>query len=304
MTPQEVLAFPPRLLSQAQRKHFFKQGYVQVEDAIPSEWLARLRQRLALLIEQSRSVSVSNLTYILAPGHSAANPRLRRIEPLAQNDPLIWSYLTELEADIASDLLGPDVGYWATNINTKWSGGGEPISWHQDIAFDPHTNFGYLQLLGYLDDVGLEQGPLMVVPGSHRGPIFEHYDSDDRWTGSLAEWDMEVAGVSQAVSLPGKAGSLIAIHCRTVHGSQPNNSGRMRPVLINAYHAADSFPYGPQITMGGGKNKRSGEIIRGRPAIYAHHQAVRWRMPPDFSGGYTSIHEYQQKEIRTANTAM
>jgi hypothetical protein len=271
-----------------------------VEGAISASVIANLRQRMEKLIEKSRSVTSSDLTYVLGPGHSASAPRLRRIEPLAEDDRVFWEYIKGIEADYAADFLGPDVRYWATNINTKWSGGGDPVSWHQDIAFDPHTNFGYTQLLTYLDDVTEEQGPLMVVPHSHKGPIFEHYNSENRWTGSIAEKDLIAAGSERAVSLPGKAGSLIGLHCRTVHGSKPNHSSRLRPVLINAYHAADAFPYGPQITKGGGKNRHSDELVRGQPAIYAHHDPIRWRMPPDFSGGYTSIYEYQQLEERSA----
>ena len=43
MTPEQVLAQPARILSQKQRESYFAKGYLLVENAVPSEWIVRLR---------------------------------------------------------------------------------------------------------------------------------------------------------------------------------------------------------------------------------------------------------------------
>ena len=41
-------------------------------------------------------------------------------------------------------------------------------------------------------------------------------------------------------------------------------------------------------------------MVRGKPAKYAHHEVVRFKLPPDWSKGYTSLYETQQKKERAA----
>ena len=39
-----------------------------------------------------------------------------------------------------------------------------------------------------------------------------------------------------------------------------------------------------------------GAIVRGKPAAWAHHGPRPCQMPPDWSGGYTSLFALQQEE--------
>ena len=54
MTPEQVLAQPARSLSQKQRESYFAKGYLLVENAVPSEWIQRLRSVTAEMVERSR----------------------------------------------------------------------------------------------------------------------------------------------------------------------------------------------------------------------------------------------------------
>ena len=44
-------------------------------------------------------------------------------------------------ADVAADIVGPDVKFHHSKLNFKWAEGGEEVKWHQDIQFWPHTNY-------------------------------------------------------------------------------------------------------------------------------------------------------------------
>ena len=91
-----------------------------------------------------------------------------------------------------------------------------------------------------MDDVTEDNGPLKVVPGSHTGPIYEHWHNGV-FTGAVSEAvDQEIR--TKAVPCFGKAGSACLMHTRVVHGSEPNLSDGPRTLFICSYTAEDSYP--------------------------------------------------------------
>ena len=80
---------------------------------------------------------------------------------LVDRHPDFWRFAAELVlADIAADLVGPDVKFHSSKLNYKWPGAGEIVKWHQDIPAWPHTNYSPVTLGVYLGDVASEAGPL------------------------------------------------------------------------------------------------------------------------------------------------
>ena len=165
MTPQQILAIPPKVLTQAQREFYFAEGYLLLERAIDEAWLARLRAATDELVERSRAVTQADAVFDLEPRHSASAPRLRRVSNPVEQHPAFWDYcLHSPMPDIVADLVGPDVKFHHSKLNFKWAQGGEEVKWHYDISFWPHTNYSPLTIGTYLYDCGMEQGPLGVLP--------------------------------------------------------------------------------------------------------------------------------------------
>ncbi len=293
MTPEDVLARPPTVLSQEQREFYFENGFILLERIVPADWLDRLRAVTSEFVERSRSLTKSDAVFDLEPDHTADVPRLRRLTSPVEQHSTYWDYASEsVLADVAVDLVGPDVKFHHSKLNFKWAEGGEAVEWHQDIQYWPHTNYSPLTIGLYMEDVGDDQGPLGVVPGSHNGELYSLYDAAGTWTGSLAEGDAAAAGADQAAYLTGPAGSVTVHNCRTVHGSRQNTSDLGRPLLLNVYSSADAFTY----TANPLPSRYAGTIIRGEPARWAHHDPRGCLVPPDWSGGYTSIFALQQAE--------
>ena len=117
------------------------------------------------------------------------------------------------------------------------------MKWHQDIGFWPHTNFTPCTVGLYLEDCTAAQGPLGVIAQSNQGPLFDQYDEDGEWVGCLSDNDVGRLDLSKETYLPGPAGAVTIHNCRTVHGSKKNQSERPRPLLLNAYAAANAMPY-------------------------------------------------------------
>ncbi len=295
MTPEEILSIEPTILTQDQRESYFVDGYLLLEKFIPDQWIERLRAVTDEMIEESRGITKSDAVWDLEANHSAEAPRLRRLSSPNDKHPTYWEFASRSTLpDVVADLVGPNVKFHHSKLNFKWARGGEEVKWHQDIGFWPHTNYSPCTVGTYLYDCGSDQGPLGVIKGSQDGPLYDQYDGDD-WTGCLSAADAKAIDPAKIVYLEGPAGSITIHNCRTIHGSKPNSSDQGRPLLLNVYAAADAFPY----THNPLHSKYDQQIVRGRPSRWAYHDPRPCLMPPDWSGGYTSIFALQQAENKT-----
>jgi ectoine hydroxylase-related dioxygenase (phytanoyl-CoA dioxygenase family) len=230
------------------------------------------------------------MLYDLDHGHSADEPRLRRLSSPTDLHDVYWKFASEsVLADVAVDLLGPNVKFHHSKLNFKAPRGGEEVKWHQDIQFWPHTNYDLLTIGVFLEDVDIGMGEVGFVPASHNGPLFDLYDGD-RWVGALNDDAVDEARVGDAVSPVGPAGTITVHSCRTVHGSAPNQSDRARPLLLQTYASADAFAYTDLVRL----SPHGNELIRGTQPRWARHDPRPCLVPP--TGPYKPIFASQQRE--------
>ena len=279
MTPDQVLSHPPDILTSRQRESFFAEGYLCLPEFVPRALLIRLEAASDAAVERTRSLVASNMDFSLDPDHTPEIPRPSRLYRASDEDPSFWEYASSPPlVDLAADLVGPDVRYREAYVNYKCARSAMTVHWHQDLAFFPHTNRSVITTITYTEDVTPEMGPLMVVPESHSGEVFDHYDGSGEFKGRICEADLARLPLERALSLPGPAGTVIVIDGSMVHGSDLNRSDSLRPVLIIGYSAADAFPYtemSPQHS-----DRHIWQIVRGRRPLYAHHEPIRVKVPP------------------------
>ena len=292
MKKQDILKHQALFLDQKQRQSYFDQGFLFFPGLITPADLTPIHLALDDIIEKSRSVTQSSNQIDLEKDHSADNPRLRRVTYADDEYPELWKICADsVITDIAADLLGTNVRFRELMINFKWARGGAEVKWHQDFAFYPHTHTGTLQFLVFLEDVTSDMGPLQVIPKSHKGELFEHYNHNGEWTGALKDEDLQQSGIENAIELTGPKGTVSVHHSCTLHGSARNHSDRGRPVLVITYAAADAIPY----TAAPYPSSHYGKIVRGKEPRFAHHEALSVPLPPDWSSGYTSIYAHQEE---------
>ena len=105
--------------------------------------------------------------------HSAAKPALRRVaSPVEVSEVYLEVMRANAVVDVVADLIGPNVCFNNSKINSKQPGAATEVKFHQDFMFQPHTNDGLVAVLIFLDDVTEDNGPLEVVPGTHRGELW------------------------------------------------------------------------------------------------------------------------------------
>ncbi len=138
------------------------------------------------------------------------------------------------------DLLGPDI----LGINNLfiWKSPkiGLGFPWHQDKfyfrrRFNTETTVGTWTAI---DAANKENGCLYVIPGSHKGDIFEHDDLEgsQQREFKLARGVRDEDGV--AVEVP--PGAVIWFHSHLLHKSMDNHSLRFRRCYVSHYLSAQA----------------------------------------------------------------
>ena len=146
-------------------------------------------------------------------------------------------------------ILGNDAYIFHSKLNVKAAFEGTVWLWHQD--------YGYWQFDGVqdrmvsvvvmLDRNTIHNGGLLLVSGSHKWGILEHYS--DETTTSYKQWCIRPEALKEHLTdetmiypLVGEPGDVCFFDCNIVHGSNHNFSPQQRRSLIYAYSAVDNVP--------------------------------------------------------------
>lgn len=229
------------VVSAAQVEAYRRDGFVVIDGVLDAAELATLRRVTDELVEASRQVAAHDEVYDLEPSHSAAEPRVRRIKHPHRVHPAYAAMVRHPRILAALQvLMHPSVRFDISKLNLKSAGYGSAVEWHQDWAFYPHTNDDLAAVGIMIDDFTPDNGSMLVIPGSHTGPIYDH-NTNGVFVGGI---DPSTSGIdfSKAVMCTGRAGSITVHHARLLHGSSANISGQPRRFLLHQYRAGDAWP--------------------------------------------------------------
>jgi len=240
------------MLSDTDKAQFDRNGYLMLPGLVPETVRQGLMGQLDVWVEQSRTYEANygfdtpngKARFDLEQGHSAVEPRLRRVaNPADISQPYQALLFEGALPEVVSDLIGPDVFFHHCKLNNKFPGMKARVEYHADHPFDPHTNDDGITVLLLLDDMDEGNGCMRVVPGSHQ-ERYTHF-RDDKFIGST-DPDLFDNFDQRAESIIGKAGDVCLMDIWTLHGGGPNLSqDRSRRMLIADYRAADAFAIVP-----------------------------------------------------------
>ena len=283
----------PEVLDNKQIGFYRENGYLVLERHLSDDILTGIRSEIAKFEEEARGMNASNDRLDLEDSHSLENPRLRRIKlPHKISDFMRDLMYSDHILAPARDLIGPDLRLHTTKLNMKSAGYGAAVEWHQDYAFYPHTNDDILAIGVIIDDMGSENGPLMVYPGSHKGPVYDHH-VDGVFAGAFIPEDVGL-NPNDAVELKGPAGSISIHHARIVHGSALNTSDRSRRILFYEMMAADAFPIMGSMTMWDGIEDYNQRMLCGCSTLTPRLKDIPIRIPQPQPNVPISIYEIQK----------
>lgn len=229
------------MLTKAQVEQYHDQGWLVLPAFLDAAETGALTAATDSLVASARGLTAHTELYDLEDTHRPDAPRVRRLKmPHLHNRAFADLVRHERVVKVLEQLWGTGVRFDTSKLNMKAAGYGAPVEWHQDWAFYPHTNDDLCAVGFMLDPVDETNGPMMVVPGTHKGPVFDHH-ADGAFCGAM-DCRRDGVDLDRAVALTGPAGSITIHHCRIVHGSAANSSGRPRRFLLHQYRAADAWP--------------------------------------------------------------
>lgn len=163
----------------------------------------------------------------------------------------------------AMEILKNDVYVHQFKINAKSAMGGDIWAWHQDFIFwhkeDGLRTPDVINMTVFLDDVTEFNGPLMLIPGSHRAGMVDVTPSssanppkgEPTWITnvtadlkySLSREMMSDLVLANGIAIPkGPAGSLLLFDANIFHGSASNMSPFDRAIVIVTYNSVTNPP--------------------------------------------------------------
>ncbi len=280
------------MLTQAQIDEYHERGFIAVGEVLPDEQVAELQAVTDDFVERSRTVTEHSDVFDLEPDHTPDAPKLRRLkEPHLVHDAYDRVLRDDGIVEMASQLLGTyAVRTHGTKLNMKSGEFGSPVHWHQDWAFYPHTNDDVLAVGVAIDDMTQENGCLLAIPGSHRGPVLDH-NQDGAFVGAVTDLSFDP---DDAEPIEIAAGGISIHHVRTLHGSLNNTSEASRRLLLLMYCAGDAYP----IWIAGGQmdwDQYRATFVRGEASneVRMASAPVRLPQPPPIRSG--SIYEIQRE---------
>ena len=205
--PEGALVARRTLVDDAQQEEFSRLGYLKLTTLDP-ERVERLRAVYAEIFPEEQQGFIP--TYAVAPPDRKARANEAVKEVL---EPVVGPLFDRHRAFNSSFLM-------------KWPGDDSALPLHQDTCYVDERVFRSAVVWVALDDADedLDNGPLQVIPASHR------FDRLPRGTRTWWPYD-EVASFAEehcTVALPVRAGDVLMMDNGLIHCSFPNRSGRPR----------------------------------------------------------------------------
>ena len=287
-------------LNKKELSFYKKNGYLVKEKLISNKEINKINILIEKIIkkEEKKKTRIKNLggsynnNFVYNSNSSSKREILRLNNPTYYNKLFFNLSRNKKIIKIAKKLLGGSVRFHHCKLNFKLPSkkGGE-VSWHQDWAFYPHTNDDLITVGVYLEDCYEENGPLQVIPKSHKQKIFSHHNKNKEFVGKICE----KINSKNKKSLTGKAGTVTFHHVRTVHGSGLNLKNSKRPLILFGYTNTDAWPLTVDASINPNDNfKKYNEcIIVGKKTLVPRFEKIPLIIPLPKKN--VSIYQLQKK---------
>lgn len=236
-------------LSAEQLAAYDRDGFLQLDNVFSDEEVQ------TLLVETQRMASDPAITClpeaITEPGSNA----VRSVFRVHQLGELMANLARDARLiNVARQILGSEVYMHQSRANMKPGFKGKEFYWHSDFETwhveDGMPAMRALSCSVLLTDNNACNGPLMLVPGSHRQFVScQGRTPDEHYKKSLKQQEY---GVPDPVSLrllveqggiqpmTAKAGSVVFFDCNTMHGSNGNISPWPRANIFMVYNSVEN----------------------------------------------------------------
>ncbi|MBK8467578.1 MAG: phytanoyl-CoA dioxygenase family protein [Chloracidobacterium sp.] len=256
-------------------------GFLVVEDWFSETTLDELKA------ESLRLVSGDSLASSAPPVTERASDSIRTVYGIHKSSSLFARVSSDPSfVDLANCILNSDTYIHQSRINFKSGFSGKEFFWHSDFETwhveDGMPAMRCLSIMIALDDNTAVNGPLLVIPGSHRefypcvGTTPEdHFKTSlmgSRLGSPLEHQITQVAQKQGIVPVLCRKGSIVVFDCNVLHASNNNISPFERTNAFIVYNSIENRLQDPYC----GRNQRpewlASRIGTERPAPYVSEE--------------------------------
>lgn len=241
-------------ISQAEASHYETKGYLVRNDLFSPDEVRHLIDSSAALRADGQKIRAEDV--VTEPGSDAVRTVFRLDE---HSDVFARLAADERLADVARFLLGDEVYLHQSRLNYKPGFTGKEFYWHSDFetwhAEDGLTRMRAVSASVLLTDNTALNGPLMLIPGSHRNfiacrgetPDANHETSLKKQEVGVPSHDVleRLAAEAGLDAATGPAGTVIFFECNTLHASNGNVTPFPRSNAFFVYNAMSNQPVAP-----------------------------------------------------------
>ena len=236
-----------------QIREYREEGYLFLPELFSAEEVARMRAELPAVFAED------------SPGRvmEEGSGIVRSVYGTHARHPLFGALAADARlVELARGALESEVYVHQFKINAKQAFGGEVWEWHQDYIYwrneDGMPANRVINVMVFLDEVNEFNGPLLIIPRSHRHGVLATDDRELEADPEGPSWASNVAArltytISRQdlarlveengiVGPKGPAGSVLLFDPNVVHGSSPNMSPFDRAVAIVTYNSVLNVP--------------------------------------------------------------
>ncbi|WP_052017434.1 ectoine hydroxylase [Nitratireductor aquibiodomus] len=247
---------PDAPLTAQQADQFDRDGFLILKDIFTAEEVEALKAESVAMRNGERDLMDGSV--ITEPG----SDEVRTIFKLPEQSSLFNRLASDRRvAGIARFLLGDEVYIHQSRLNYKPGFTGKEFYWHSDFetwhAEDGMPRMRAVSASLLLTDNDAMNGPLMLMPGSHKQFIACAGETpDENHKSSLKKQEVGVpshealgklANEHGITAATGKAGTLVLFDCNTIHGSNGNITPFPRSNAFFVFNAVSNRleePYG------------------------------------------------------------
>ena len=236
-------------ITQDQAAMFDRDGYLVLDDLFSEEEVAFLQREAGKLLADPDALEAE--TVISEPG----GREIRSIFRIHAQSRVIARLAADARlANVARFLLGDDVYIHQSRLNYKPGFQGKEFYWHSDFETwhveDGMPRMRALSMSVLLAENTPNNGPLMLIPGSHRTFLTcvgetpeDHYRmSLKRQEYGVPDEDSlaDLADRHSIVAPTGKPGAVVIFDCNVMHGSNGNITPFPRANAFMVYNAVSN----------------------------------------------------------------
>jgi len=202
------------------RRDFYEWGFCLIEDGVSAEQCARLQARVADQAAAERTLGIAHLSPAQQHVWALVNKGVDFVKCMTHDPEAVQAGL--LIETLLDEALGAGWNHLSFIANISFPGC-HPQGLHQDQSLIAPYHFDgapvLVNTIYVLQDVDEVNGGTLIIPGSHK-----LQRSDD---GSFGP-------VPPAINLEAKAGTIMLMDGRVLHGGAVNRSEHLRYIITNS----------------------------------------------------------------------